>query len=194
MKQQKTTNVDLLAELSVYDKVLKWFFAFPDGSFSVSDIARGITASKAQTSRAIRRLQEEKFLNIKDFGNVWQVTPNKQHPFFITRKVPYNLQLVYESGLVDALLKQWPSARAIVLFGSFRKGDDNETSDLDIAVETLERLDRVQTIHTGNVIFVPRTQPQKVNVFLFNRKTVDANVFASIANGIVMHGLLEVRP
>ena len=34
----------------------------------------------------------------------------------------------------------------------------------------------------------------KVNLHVFSRKHIDLNVFANIANGIVLNGFLEVRP
>ena len=44
----------------------------------------------------------------------------------------------YYGGLRDHILKRVGNAKSIVLFGSYRKGDDNDKSDIDIAVEVAD--------------------------------------------------------
>ena len=83
--------------------------------------------------------------------------------------------------------------RAIILFGSYRWGTDNEKSDIDIAVEVLGD----QPMRIGPLLVFDRLGFRKkvtVNLHLFSRSRIDLNVFTNIANGIVLDGLLEVHP
>jgi predicted nucleotidyltransferase len=160
----------------------------------MSDLTREVGASKTTIGKVVRQLQLEGFLAIKELGRLWQISAVPRHPYFITRKIPMNIRYAYEYGIVDDVLRRWPEARSIVLFGSYRKGDDDENSDMDIAIEVLDDLPQAQILKLGEAKLGFRTKPVTVNGLLYNRRTVDKNVFASIANGFVLHGFLEVKP
>ena len=101
--------------------------------------------------------------------------------------------MVYESGILQEIHRRIPNLKAVILFGSYRKGDDTEKSDIDIAVEVagdqeikIESLGILQT-------FGYRKDVQ-VNLHIFSRNKIDINLFSNIANGILLEGFLEVRP
>ena len=101
--------------------------------------------------------------------------------------------MVCESGILKEIHKLTPGARAVILFGSYRKGDDTEKSDIDIAVEVLDDKE-VQMIELGIVPELGYRKNVPVNLYIFSRNKIDLNLFANIANGIVLEGFLEVRP
>ena len=84
-------------------------------------------------------------------------------------------------------------ALAVVLFGSYRKGDDVRESDLDLAVEVLGN-EELQIIELGIITNLGYRENVKVNVHVFTRNKIDLNLFTNVANGILLQGLLEVRP
>jgi predicted nucleotidyltransferase len=77
------------------------------------------------------------------------------------------------------------------LFGSYRKGEDISTSDIDIAIEDNDTKDH-QT-HPLREPDFEKLLGRNIQIHLFSRKNVDHNVFNNIANGIVLSGFLEVR-
>ena len=81
----------------------------------------------------------------------------------------------------------------IILFGSYRKGDDDERSDIDIAVEVLGD-EEPKIINIGVLNKIGYRNGIKINVYVFSRNKIDLNLFANIANGIGLEGFLEVRP
>ncbi|MBI4450601.1 hypothetical protein HY642_01380 [Candidatus Woesearchaeota archaeon] len=175
-----------------YDKVHAWFFAYPQEEVTLSELSSNAGISKTTANAVVTQLANEGFLEYRILGKVWRIRARQGHSYFMTRKIPFNLRQVYESGLLDWLGANIPQARASILFGSYRKGDDVDGSDLDIAVEIVgeQPLKIVQLViksfgYRRNV---------KVNVHLFSRKQVDVNLFANIANGIVLSGFLEVMP
>ncbi|MFH0956559.1 MAG: nucleotidyltransferase domain-containing protein, partial [Candidatus Aenigmatarchaeota archaeon] len=126
-------------------------------------------------------------------GRLWRISCNQEHPYNYTKKIAYNLLMLYESGILEAIHKIIPNPRAVILFGSYRKGDDNEKSDIDIAVEVLDGKD-VRIEKLGVFPDFGYRKDVAVNVHVFSRNMVDLNLFANIANGILLEGFLEVRP
>jgi len=190
---EKLKNVNLLELSETYRRVLYSFFSFPEQAIGLNDLSEQIGASKTGTKAAVAHLLREGFLNKEEVGNAWRLSAKPKNPFTITRKIPYNLQVIYESGLISTIYNKIPSARAIILFGSYRWGTDNEKSDIDIAVEVLDN--RNMRIENLGIIerFGFRTKVA-VNLHIFSRNRVDLNLFTNIANGILLDGLLEVHP
>ena len=124
---------------------------------------------------------------------MWRISCNTSHQWNTTRKVPYHLELVYSSEVLEEIRKKYQNPRAVVLFGSYRKGDDTEQSDIDIAVEVVDD-EEVQIIQLGIVSQLGYRKDVPVNLHVFSRNNVNLNLFSNIANGIVLEGFLEVRP
>ena len=83
------------------------------------------------------------------------------------------------------------NAKAIILFWSYRKGDDNEKSDIDIAVEVIGNQD-LKIVNLENIHQFGYRKNVPVNLHVFSKNKVDINLFSNIANGIVLAGFLEV--
>ncbi len=187
----KGINASQLELERAYDKIHGWFFAFPEEEFSLSDIAEQLEIAKTTANLVITQLVNDGFLTVSQLGKLWRIKANPQHPWFVTRRIPFNLRLVYESGIIAWVEREIPAARAIILFGSYRKGDDIKTSDLDIAVEISEE----NELDIWKVVIERLGYREKINanIHIFSRKKIDINLFANIANGIVLKGFLEVR-
>lgn len=175
-----------------YRKVLHYFFSFPEKSISLNNLSKTIRASKTATMMAVTSLITEKFLLKEVVGKTWRIYANQKHQYIVTKKIPYNLGLVYETGIIAKIYNKHPEARTIILFGSYRWGTDNENSDIDLAVEVLSREMSIETIETLEQFGFRKKI--KVNLHVFSRNKIDLNLFTNIANGIVLDGLLEVRP
>ncbi|MGM5483266.1 MAG: nucleotidyltransferase domain-containing protein [Nanobdellota archaeon] len=173
------------------DKIKEWFFAFPDKEFTLTQLVKTLRISKTTANREVKRLEKEGFLRIQILGNLWRITCNLRHPYNTEIKIPYNLEQVYKSKIVEKIREKFPSSRAIILFGSYRKGDDVSTSDLDIAVEILNSKTNIIELEKIDLGFRKKVI---VNLTIFSRKDINLNLFTNIANGIVLDGLLEVKP
>lgn len=186
-------SVPIEPGLDAYHKALAWFFAHPAEEFTLNGVQKAVKISKTTARITVKRLVAEKFLSVKRLGKLWRISANQQHIYFTTKKVAFNLGLVYESGIVNAILQQVPEARAIILFGSYRRGDDVPGSDLDIAVEVLGHAE-LGVAELGTIRQFGYRNNVKVELHVFSRHKVDLNVFTNISNGIVLYGLLEARP
>lgn len=179
-----------------YEKVQILFFSYPNKETTLSDIAKEVKISKTTANKVITRLKEEGFLIIKEVGKSWLISCNPHHPYNITRKIIYNLSIIYdayEKVLRDRIYNQIANPISVILFGSYRKGDDTDKSDVDIAVEVLGD-QKTEVIEIGEFEVFGLRKNVVINLHLFSRKKVDINLFSNIANGIILDGFLEVRP
>ena len=175
-----------------WEKVLAWFFAYREMQ-TLTELCKKLGISKVTAREAVKALEKEKFLEIKTLGRAWIIKANQNHFYFKSKKIAQNLMHVYESNILDAVYKKIPNANAVILFGSYRKGDDVPESDIDIAAEVTGDK-QLEIAELGTISQLGYRKNVKVKLHIFSRTKVDINLFASIANGIVLSGFLEVRP
>lgn len=180
-------------DLDAIQKIQFWFFAYPEKEFGLNELVEHLGISKTTANRVVNELIDIDFLCLQEIGNMYRISVNQSHSWNLTRKVPFYLQHVYESGIVDEILAKYPSARSIILFGSYRKGDDISTSDLDVAVEVLDD-NELEVTDFGTLSKLGYRTNVPVSLHIFSRNHINMNLFTNIANGIVLYGLLEVRP
>lgn len=174
-------------------KVLHVFFRFPDKEFSLSDVAKVAKVAKANIGVILKKLYEADLIEITKLAKIWRIKANQRSWHFIRSKIVYNLNFVYQSNIIEFLNDYFKNPRVVVLFGSFRKGEDITGSDVDIAIEIDESVEYTTTSLRALAEF-EKMIGRKIQIHLFNKKNTDINVFNNIANGIVLSGFLEVKP
>jgi len=172
-------------------EALAYLIRNPNEELTVTDIAAKTGISKASASRAVKELKERGLVSVAAFGTAYRVRANTGNEAFTREKIASNFVSVMRSGIIDRLVEMFHSPKAIILFGSFRKGDDIPGSDVDIAVEMPEGGKTGISEPVEFRDFEKQVQ-RKVVVHAFSRKEVDINVFENIANGFVLYGFLEV--
>jgi predicted nucleotidyltransferase len=193
---KKLKKIELIELNEAYQKVLYWFFSFPNIETGLNDLSSDLKISKTTAKKIINALVEEEFLNKKVYGKAWRITCNQNHIYNLTTKVSFNLSMLYNAyynDLKEQILRIVGNAKSIILFGSYRKGDDNEKSDVDIAVEVADD-EEVRIVELGLINEFGFRSNVQVNLHIFSRNKIDLNLFSNIANGIVLEGFLEVRP
>jgi len=173
-------------------KVTELFFSFPEKEFSLSDIAKETCVAKANLGSIFNNLEQTNFLNIEKLSKIWRIRANRSNLHFLRNKIIYNLNFVYQSGLIEFLYEHYKHPKSIILFGSFRKGEDVTGSDIDIAVEQ-EGLNEYRTLGLRELSEFEKQIERKIQIHEFNKKVIDLNLFNNIANGIVLIGFLEVK-
>ncbi|MDI6737598.1 MAG: nucleotidyltransferase domain-containing protein [Nanoarchaeota archaeon] len=176
-----------------YQKTIQWFFAYPERVIGLNDLSGELGISKATAKRVVSILNKEEFLNVEVLGRLWRIRCNKEHYFNHTLKISSNLANIYTSSVIRAVHQAVPNAKAIILFGSYRKGDDIDASDVDIAAEIVGN-EPPKIIELGVLEHLGFRKNVTVNLYVFSRNNIDINLFANIANGIVLEGFLETRP
>ena len=174
-------------------RTLQVLTKYPEKEFSLSELAKEAGVAKANIGSILNDLHEMNLVEITKLSKIWRIMAKQGSPEFIRNKIIYNLHMIYCNGLVEFLNYHFNNPKCIVLFGSFRHGDDISTSDIDIAIETDETKE-YEIIGLRELAGFEKAIGKKFQLHLFNRKTVDINVFNNIANGVVLSGFLEVRP
>jgi len=191
LKKNKLEGISIPEKERAYEKILAWFFAYPSKEFSLNELCRALDISKKSTNEIILQLEKDGFIHKEVVGKLWRIRANPKHIYFITKKIPQNIMHVYEGGIIEWINSNIPNAKAVILFGSYRWGEDIEGSDLDIAVEILGN--EQPKIINLTMEKLGYKENVKINLFIFSRNYVDLNVFSNIANGITLQGFLEVR-
>ncbi len=184
----------LFYKMTSEQKIADVFYLYPDKNFTLSAIAKLAGVSKSTTSDIIEELKKEDFIKLEKIGKkVWLIRANTDSPVFIKWKIHHNLALIYNSGIVEFLNQHYNNPKAIILFGSFRWGQDGKDSDIDIAVEVAEHIGYDVHSKFSTLKEFEEKLSRKVQIHVFNRKSLDLNMFNNIANGIVLSGFLEVK-
>lgn len=192
MDMDKIKKTELIELNEAYQKVLIWFFSFPDLEIGLNDLSEELRISKTTAKKIVNQLIKEDFLKREILGRIWRISCNKDHIYNYSKKIAYNLTMVYESEIIEHIHKLIKNSKAIILFGSYRKGDDNDKSDIDIAVEVEDNKEQ-EILEIGIIPKFGHRKEVMVTLHKFSRNKVDLNLFSNIANGIVLEGFLEVR-
>ena len=180
-----------LYEETAKNKIIDVLFKYPEKEFSLSDLAREAEVAKANIGGILIEFQEAGLISIEKLAKIWRIKANQTNWLFIRSKIVYNLNFVYKSGLVEFLVDFFKNPKAIVLFGSFRKGEDLSNSDIDIAIESGEAKE-YQVIGLRELSEFESMIGRRIQLHLFSREHIDLNVFNNVANGILLWGFLKV--
>ena len=176
------------------EKILKVLYWFPELEFSLTELANQAGVSKSTASRLLNGLKEWGIIRVIDKGIILRIKANTENQEFLRLKQAHNLYLIFASGLVEFLNEAFGQPKAIVLIGSYRRGEDISTSDIDIAIETLQDTEPKIARPEGLERFERFFPGRKIEIHLFNRSSVDINFFNNVGNGIILSGFLEVKP
>lgn len=173
-------------------KVIQLFYTFPDKEFSLSDIAKEAGVAKANLGVILVSLESAGLIKIEKLTKIWRIKANQENWIFKRAKIVYNLNFIYQSGLVEFLNESYHNPKVIILFGSFRKGEDTSTSDIDIAIES-DAVKDYKILGLRQLTDFEKIIGRNIQIHEFNRKSIENGLFNSIANGIVLMGFLEVN-
>ena len=167
------------------NKILNLFFENSNKEFYIREIARVIKIHPNTVMKQVNFLVKEGLLIRKKTKVTVQISANIENPKFIYYKRINNLKKIYDSGVIEYLIEKFNHPEAIVLYGSYSKGEDTEKSDIDIAIVTKRSIELDLTefekklkksIHLIDII------PSKAQKEFIN----------NLINGITLYGNLSV--
>jgi predicted nucleotidyltransferase len=172
-----------MIEKSTIREVLSFFFDNPSNNTHLRELCRQTKLSMPTIISSTNTLSKEKLI-IKEKGIVvTSIKANRENINFIRLKRIYNLEKIYSSGLVDLLSKECNIPKAIICFGSYSRGEDNEKSDIDIAlVDCKEKeisLDKFEKIFK-----------RSISLHFIDLKKVSEEFKSNLYNGIILDGAL----
>ena len=119
-----------LYEETAKNKIIEILFKYPEKEFSLSDLARDAGVAKANIGNILNEFQEAGLITIEKLSKIWRIKSNQTNRLFTRSKIVNNLGFVYKSGLVEFLIEHFKNPKAILLLGSYRKGEDLSHSEI----------------------------------------------------------------
>lgn len=175
-------------ELTVLQQeILRLLFVKAGMSLNQRRIARILEVTPPAVIKALPKLEEEGLINVKqdEDSKRWSIELNRDNHKVIQLKRVDNLRQIYSSGLADFLEKEFAGA-TIILFGSYSKGEDTTTSDIDIAV--IGRKEKKLDL----TIFDKTLERTILVNFYPSFKEVHKHLRENLFNGIVFAGGVEI--
>jgi len=166
--------------------ISEYFFVNPTAKLRVREIERALKLPLPSVIRYCNELEQEGILTTNKIGNANFYTSNRGSQKYILEKQLYNIKQLHESGLVE-YLKIILSNPAIVLFGSYARGEDTEESDIDLYIETPSKKEISLEKFEDKL-------KRKIQVFRYkNLKEISSPHLANnIINGITLNNYIGV--
>ena len=149
--------------------------------------AKLLKVSPTAIAKSLQNMKEEDLIKIqkdKDMNLVY-IELNRESEKAISLKRVENLKIIYESGLNTYLAEMLPGA-TIILFGSYSRGDDIVSSDIDIAIIGRKRkeinIERFEKILEREIILQ----------FYDSLKDIHKNLKNNILNGVLLEGSITL--
>ena len=165
-------------------KVLKIFFENPEKKFHIREIARITKLSPPGVMKIVKNLVGEELLASEKGKIVKNISVSRSEKFVQAKRF-FNLYSLYDSGLVSFLRQQYEEPEAVVLFGSYSKGEDISKSDIDIAVITSKEAN-LDMKKFENIL------RRRINIHEIKIKEAERPLLNSLANGTILCGYLKV--
>lgn len=175
-------------ELTILQQeILRLLFVKAGMSLNQRRISRILGVTQPAVMKAIPKLEKEELINMKQDKDSkrWSIELNRDNHKVLQLKRVDNLRQMYSSGLVDFLEKEFAGA-TIILFGSYSRGDDTTSSDIDIAV--IGRKDK-------NIKLTDFDKDLERTIFVNfypSFKEIHKHLRENLFNGIVLAGGIEI--
>lgn len=166
-------------------RILQLFFDYPTRYFQLREICRILKLGMPSVRNHVKKLEKQGFIKREKRG-IYESYVSTRNDLFKIYKRNDILIRIHESGLIDFLADIFVPD-AIVLFGSSSRGEDIETSDIDLFLiakekevnlkKFEEKLGRKITLHFEEKI-----------------SEIPKELLNNVINGIVVNGYLKVFP
>jgi predicted nucleotidyltransferase len=166
------------------EKILEIFMNYPNEDFSARGLSRKLNINHVTILKYLNQLKKENLIQIKKTTLYNVYCANDSSEKFILLKKQYVVNNLFDSKLILFLNKNcYPDC--IILFGSYAKGVFNETSDIDIYVQSKK--------HNLDLTIFEKTLKHKINL-IFEPKIRDfsGELANNIINGIILSGYIKV--
>lgn len=161
------------------DKTLELFYENPAKAFTIREVSK-LTGLPKSTLHPYLNYFKKKGL----IKNNNQSSENSL--LFKIKKINYHIEKIVTTGLLEYLIKEL-NPSCVILFGSCRKGESEQESDIDIFVESHIKKDI-------NLEKFEKLLKHKVQLFIeTNINKLPSHLLNNIVNGIKLHGSFKVK-
>ena len=171
-------------------RTAEFFYKNPTRDHYLMDISRHIGLAHTSTKKNLKELAKGGIISKHSEKKGGRVYPlyrgNFDNRLFKSCKRIHNLSAIIDSGLVD-YIEEKLMPKSIVLFGSYSRGEDTETSDIDIFVEC-----KGEQLNLKNF---EKNLGRKIQLhFKESFSSFPKELRNNMVNGIILSGFLEAYP
>ncbi len=172
-------------------KILENFMEEPEREFHIRELAKIVKVSPTTATSYLEDFKRENLLEKSKSRNVILYRANSQSSIFRETKKYINILKILKSGLVEYLNRQLNYPEAIILFGSYARGENTKQSDIDLFVLTSSKRELLLREYETKL-------GTNIQLFIYNRKEIqnmksnNKNLLNNILNGIKLSGFIEV--
>ena len=171
---------------NIKSKILYHFFMNPTQKLRVRHIEKQVKVPLPSAIRYSKELVKEKLLKKTEIAKINLYSADRTSRIFLFEKKLFNLKQISNTGLIEHLFQKY-SNPTVIVFGSYSKGEDIESSDIDLYVETPVK-------KKPDLTKFERKLNRKIQLFVHKDiKDIKNNeLMNNILNGIVLNGFIEV--
>ncbi len=173
----------MLQDYTIY-KILQEFFDCPGKNFQMREISRNTKISQPSVINHLRKLIKEELV-IRENKSIYPtyIANRDNEKFRVYKKIDMLLRL-YDSKIINYIYDEC-SPKVIILFGSASMGEDIETSDIDLFVDSKSKELKLEKYE--------KILKRKINIlYEENFKKISKELKNNILNGIMIKGYLKV--
>lgn len=173
---------------NIKEHIKVYFFINPTVKMRVRQIERELLLSLPSVIRYCRELEKEGILKKTSIAGITAYSADRSSRKYLLEKKLFNMKSLFDFGVIDYLITEHANP-VIVLFGSYAKGEDIESSDIDLYIETPKK-------QTFIVEKFGKILHRKIQIFNYKniREITNKHLTNNIINGIVMNNFLEALP
>lgn len=158
----------------------------PTVQLRVRQIERTVKIPLPSAIKYAKELEKEGILKSTKISNIKTYSADRSSKKFLFEKKLHNIRKIQYSGLTKHLIEAY-SNPAIIIFGSYSRGEDIESSDIDIYIETESKKEI-------DLNAFEKKLNKKIQLFIYKniQKIPNPLLANNIINGIKMNGFIEV--
>ena len=168
-----------------YKKVLEIFFDNPTGRFHIREIARLTKLNPNTIINIVKKLEKEDLVRVEKKTYLVEISAHFENKKFKEKKRISNILKLYESGLIDFLVKEY-SPKAVSVIGSYSLGEDIEESDIDIVIIT----------NKEEEIDIKKFEEKigrKIHLLPVSYNKISDEFYTNLINGVVLYGYIRKK-
>ncbi len=168
-------------------EIMRFLFLNAGESFNARGLARSLGVSQPAVSKALPLLQRRELVRVVKDRNSKRlaIELNRENPLAVGMKRAENIRQIYESGLAGFLRENYPGC-AVIVFGSFAKGEDTRRSDIDVAVVGIKG-------RTPDLRGFEKNLGKEIRInFYSSFKEINAELKNNILGGILLSGWIDL--
>lgn len=157
-------------------------FKQPTTGFTLREIAKKIGISPPTASYIAKRLEKMEVIRVEKERVQYKVFGNLESEKYADIKRLFNIFSLL--SLKEFLVKEL-NPNLIVVYGSYSLGEDTETSDVDIFVDSQKR-------KTLDVLKFEKDLARTIHVIIEKFDKLPKELKVNILNGVILYGVVEL--